>query len=144
MDNVDVVDAESNSIWIRDYGANTVYTNHNDGRVLVDWLYNRNRPDDDAIPDALAEHMGLDLYSTIESPGDLMNTGGNWMSDGFGTAFASELILEENSGGSTWWTEYPDHTRRRLTKSWRPTTALTPTSKWTSCPTTASTTSTCT
>ena len=114
MDNVDVVDAESNSIWIRDYGANTVYTNHNDGRVLVDWLYNRNRPDDDAIPDALAEHMGLDLYSTIESPGDLMNTGGNWMSDGFGTAFASELILEENSGGSTWWTEYPDHTEEEI------------------------------
>ena len=98
----------------RDYGANTVYTNHNDGRVLVDWLYNWNRPDDDAIPDALAEHMGLDLYSTIESPGDLMNTGGNWMSDGFGTAFASELILEENSGGSTWWTEYPDHTEEEI------------------------------
>jgi len=76
MDSVEVVDAASNSIWIRDYGANTVYTEYNDGRVLVDWLYNRPRPDDDAIPDVLAAHMGLDLYSTIESPGDLMNTGG--------------------------------------------------------------------
>ncbi|MED5318600.1 MAG: agmatine deiminase family protein, partial [Bacteroidota bacterium] len=110
MDSVEVVDAESNSIWIRDYGANTVYKEYNDGRVLVDWLYNRPRPDDDAIPDVLAAHMGLDLYSTIESPGDLMNTGGNWMSDGFGTAFASELILEENGGGNNWWTTFPDHT----------------------------------
>lgn len=110
MDSVEVVDAESNSIWIRDYGANTVFTEYNDGRVLVDWLYNRPRPDDDAIPDVLAAHMGLDLYSTIESPGDLMNTGGNWMSDGFGTAFASELILEENGGGNNWWTTFPDHT----------------------------------
>lgn len=114
MDSVEVVDAPSNSIWIRDYGANTVYTEYNDGRVLVDWLYNRPRPDDDAIPDVLAEHMGLPLYSTIESPEDLMNTGGNWMSDGYGTAFASELILEENSGGSTWWTDYPDHTEPEI------------------------------
>ena len=114
MDSVEVVDAASNSIWIRDYGANTVYTEYNDGRVLVDWLYNRPRPDDDAIPDVLAAHMGLDLYSTIESPGDLMNTGGNWMSDGYGTAFASELILEENGGGTSWWTTYPDHTEEEI------------------------------
>ena len=86
MDSVEVVDAESNSIWIRDYGANTVYKEYNDGRVLVDWLYNRPRP------------------------GDLMKTGVNWMSDGFGTAFASELILEENGGGNNWWTTFPDHT----------------------------------
>ena len=114
MDSVEVVDAASNSIWIRDYGANTVYTEYNDGRVLVDWLYNRPRPDDDAIPDVLAAHMGLDLYSTIESPGDLMNTGGNWMSDGYGTAFASELILEENGGGTSWWTTFPDHTEEEI------------------------------
>ena len=110
MDSIEVVDVPTNSIWIRDYGANTVYTEWNDGRVLVDWLYNRPRPDDDAIPDALADHMGLTLYSTIESPSDLMNTGGNWMSDGYGTAFASELILEENNGDQSWWTTFPDHT----------------------------------
>jgi agmatine deiminase len=114
LDNVEIVEAPSNSIWIRDYGANTVYTEWNDGRVLVDWLYNRPRPDDDAIPDVLAEHMDIDLYSTIEEPGDLMNTGGNWMSDGFGTAFASELILEENGGGNTWWTTFPDHTEGEI------------------------------
>jgi agmatine/peptidylarginine deiminase len=110
MDSIEVVDVPTNSIWIRDYGANTVYTEGNDGRVLVDWLYNRPRPDDDAIPDALADHMGLTLYSTIEAPSDLMNTGGNWMSDGYGTAFASELILEENNGDQSWWTTFPDHT----------------------------------
>ena len=114
LDSIEVVDAPSNSIWIRDYGANTVYTEWNDGRVLVDWLYNRPRPDDDAIPDVLAEHMGLELYSTIESPGDLMYTGGNWMSDGYGTAFASELILEENMGGSSWWTTFPNHSESEI------------------------------
>ena len=114
LDSIEVVDASTNSIWIRDYGANTVYTEWNDGRVLVDWIYNRPRPADDAIPDALAEHMGLDLYTTLETPLDLMNTGGNWMSDGFGTAFASDLVLEENNGDFVGWTTYPDHTEEEI------------------------------
>lgn len=109
MENVLVVDGAYDSIWIRDYGAHTVYGEWNDERVLVDWLYNRPRPNDDAIPDLLAETLDIPLYSTTAAPTDLMNTGGNWMVDGFGTAFASELILDENDGGSSWWTDFPDH-----------------------------------
>lgn len=114
MAQVTVVPAEYNSIWIRDYGATTVYGNWNDDRVLVDWLYNRPRPLDDAIPDLLGEQLDIPVYSATAQPFDLMNTGGNWMSDGFGTAFASELIIEENSGGSTWWTDYPSHTEAEI------------------------------
>lgn len=114
LENVQIVETEYNTIWIRDYGANTVYGNWNDDRVLVDWIYNRPRPEDDAIPDVLAETMGIDLYSTTAEPNDLMNTGGNWMSDGFGTAFASELVLDENDGGSTWWTDFPNHTEAEI------------------------------
>ena len=114
LENVDIVSAEYNSIWIRDYGANTVYGSWNDDRVLVDWMYNRPRPDDDVIPDVLGDHMGLDVYTTTAEPTNLMNTGGNWMSDGFGTAFASELILEENDGGSSWWTDFPDHSEAEI------------------------------
>jgi agmatine/peptidylarginine deiminase len=114
LENVEIVLTDYNSIWIRDYGANTVYGSWNDDRVLVDWMYNRPRPDDDVIPDVLGDHMGIDVYTTTAEPTDIMNTGGNWMSDGFGTAFASELILEENDGGSTWWTDYPDHTEAEI------------------------------
>ena len=114
LENIDIVDAEYNSIWIRDYGANTVYGSWNDNRILVDWKYNRPRPEDDIIPDVLGEAMGIDVYSTTAEPTDLMNTGGNWMSDGFGTAFASELVLDENDGGSTWWTDYPDHSESEI------------------------------
>jgi agmatine deiminase len=109
LDNVDIVEADLNSIWIRDYGANTVYGSLNDDRILVDWMYNRPRPDDDVIPDVLAAHMGIEIYSTTAAPTDLMNTGGNFMTDGFGTAFESELIIDENQGGTTWWTSFPDH-----------------------------------
>jgi agmatine deiminase len=109
LTNVTVLDEQINSVWIRDYGANTCYGSEVGDLFLVDWIYNRPRPDDDVIPDALASHMGLDLYSTTTAPNDLMNTGGNFMSDGFGTAFASELILDENQGGSAGWTNYPNH-----------------------------------
>ena len=114
LENVEIVSAEYNSIWIRDYGANTVYGSWNDDRVLVDWMYNRPRPDDDVIPDVLGDHMGLDVYTTTAEPTDLMNTGGNWLSDGCGTGFASELILEEKDGGSSWWTDFPDHSEAEI------------------------------
>jgi agmatine/peptidylarginine deiminase len=114
LENVLIVEGEYDSVWIRDYGAHTVYGEWNDERVLVDWLYNRPRPNDDAIPDLLAETLDIPLYSTTAAPTDLMNTGGNWMVDGFGTAFASELILDENDGGSSWWTDYPDHTESEI------------------------------
>ncbi|NEN23615.1 hypothetical protein G3O08_08885 [Cryomorpha ignava] len=100
LDNIDFVNVDLNSIWIRDYGANTVYGNRVDTLLLVDWIYNRPRPDDDVIPQELADHMGLNLYSTTSSPTDLVNTGGNFMSDGQGTAWASELVLEENELGN--------------------------------------------
>ena len=109
LDNVDIIEQDLNTIWIRDYGANTVYGSWNDDRILVDWIYNRPRPDDDVVSDALGEHLGIDVYSTTAEPHDLMNTGGNFMSDGFGTAFESELIIEENNGENTWWTTFPDH-----------------------------------
>jgi len=110
LDNIDIIEEPVNSIWIRDYGANTVYGSWNDDRILVDWIYNRPRYDDDVIPDVLGAHMGIDVYSTTAEPYDLMNTGGNYMSDGFGMAFESELITEENDGNTLWWTTCPDHT----------------------------------
>lgn len=96
MNNISLLEAGYNSVWIRDYGANTVYANGVDSLLLVDWIYNRPRPLDDVSPEAVADFKGIPLYTTTAAPSDLVNTGGNFMSDGFGTAFASELILEEN------------------------------------------------
>ncbi|MDX1408670.1 MAG: agmatine deiminase family protein, partial [Saprospiraceae bacterium] len=45
--NIEYIDAEYNSIWVRDYGANPAYLGEVDSLVLVDWIYNRPRPDDD-------------------------------------------------------------------------------------------------
>lgn len=98
--NLDFLEVPFNSIWIRDYGPNTMYYNNVDSLFMVDWMYNRPRPDDDAMPEEHALFHDVPIYSTTSSPIDLINTGGNWMSDGHGTAFASELILEENEPGN--------------------------------------------
>jgi agmatine/peptidylarginine deiminase len=98
--NVSFIEGPFNSVWIRDYAANTMYFNDVDDLFLVDWIYNRPRPDDDVMPDLHAQFHNIDLYTTTVAPTDLVNTGGNWMSDGFGTAFASELIIEENEPGN--------------------------------------------
>lgn len=98
--NVKFIHVPYNSIWIRDYGANSVYINDVDSLILVDWIYNRPRPADDALPEAYANLLGVPYYQTLQAPGDLVHTGGNFMSDGFGNAFSSELVLEENDPGN--------------------------------------------
>ncbi len=98
--NIIYLDRNWDSIWIRDYAGNTVYTDDVGERALVDWIYNRPRPNDDDAPAAHAALLGIDFYETNSSPNDLVNTGGNYMSDGLGNAFASELILEENEAGN--------------------------------------------
>ncbi len=100
LTNLDFLEVGYNTIWLRDYSAHTAYLNDVDSLVLVEWIYNRPRPDDDAMPVEQAAHKGITLYSTTQAPNDLVNTGGNWMVDGFGTAFSSALILEENEPGN--------------------------------------------
>ncbi len=112
--NISFIEIAYNSIWIRDYGANSVYVDDVDSLILVDWIYNRPRPLDDVIPDAYAGELGLDLYSTITPPNDIMATGGNFMADGSGLAFSSELITDENDGSGPYSLSYPNHSETEL------------------------------
>jgi len=85
-----------NSVWIRDYGPNTVYDQRSDSLMLIDWLYNRPRPQDDHISEAIALQLDLPFKSMSCPPYDLVNIGGNFINDGLGTAFSSRLVLGEN------------------------------------------------
>ena len=113
--NIDYIEAPYNSIWIRDYGANTCYANMVEDVFLTDWIYNRPRPSDDVIPDAYGNYLGLDVYSTTANPNKIMSTGGNWMSDGDGVAFSSNLVLDENDGNGDFGSlSYPNHNEAEL------------------------------
>ncbi|MEL6132261.1 MAG: agmatine deiminase family protein, partial [Bacteroidota bacterium] len=97
-ENVYFLEAAFNSVWVRDYGGYTVYANEVKERFLADWLYNRPRPLDDQIPRALSEFLDIPLYEMNSSPWQLVHTGGNFLTDGMGTGFSSELVLQENMG----------------------------------------------
>jgi agmatine/peptidylarginine deiminase len=100
LTNVIFLNTNSDSIWIRDYAGNTIYSDDVGERALTDWIYNRPRPNDDVMPSAHADLLDFPIYITDSGINDLVNTGGNYMSDGLGNAFASELILEENQPGN--------------------------------------------
>ena len=101
--NVEFLITPTNSIWIRDYGPNSVYAGGVDSLYFVDWIYNRpTRLKDDTIATTVAPYLGVPLYATSKAPNDLVHTGGNFMSDGLGTGFSSRLVLEENKPGNSY------------------------------------------
>jgi len=96
LTNVHYLIVPYNSIWCRDYGPWNIYTNDVDSLALIDWIYNRPRPKDDTMPSGIMRYTGLPMYEMTTAPYDLIHTGGNYMVDGFGTAFSSKLVLNEN------------------------------------------------
>lgn len=99
LSNITFLNAPFNSIWSRDYGPEVIYENEVDSLFLLDWIYNRPRPLDDALADEIGDAKDIAVYSTTQAPYDLVHTGGNFMADGFGTGFSSELVLDENGAG---------------------------------------------
>ena len=85
-----------NTIWVRDYGPWTAYSNSADTLNIIDWIYNRPRPLDDVTPEFFANYINVPIYQTTTNPYNLIHTGGNLFIDGHGTAFSSNLIIEEN------------------------------------------------
>lgn len=92
----------SNTIWARDYGPWAVYSGISDSLKLIDWIYNRPRPGDDTNSVTIGQFLNIPVHRTLVAPNDLVNTGGNYMVDGNGTAFASKLILSENAAGNSY------------------------------------------
>ncbi len=82
--------AQTDSYWVRDYGPWFVF----DGDLnpgIVDFPYNRPRPNDNNIPAAVASYLGIDLYGM-----NLIHTGGNYMCSGMGQAASTDLVYDEN------------------------------------------------
>lgn len=94
--NVSFLNYPYNSVWCRDYGLWSAYTSDVDSLVTIDWIYNRPRPNDDNLPVLMGNMLGTPVYQTNTAPWNLIHTGGNFMTDGFGTGFSSKLILDEN------------------------------------------------
>lgn len=96
-DNIEFVVASFNSVWIRDYGPQSIYLHGTNELAFIDWIYNRPRPADNAIPSVMANYLNVPLYEMTTAPNRLVATGGNFMTDGFDRGFSSKLILTENN-----------------------------------------------
>lgn len=90
MDNVDFMVEPHNTYWTRDYGP--WFIREEDQVSIINFTYNRPRPDDDIIPAKIADIYGAAVYNM-----PVVHTGGNYMNDGFGIAAQTELIYEENT-----------------------------------------------
>lgn len=88
--NCQFIQAASDSYWTRDYGPWFIADGNNDVGI-VNFTYNRPRPNDNLVPVSVANYLGVDYYNM-----DLSATGGNWMCDGFGNGVSTDLIWEEN------------------------------------------------
>ncbi|NVO19588.1 MAG: agmatine deiminase family protein [Bacteroidetes bacterium] len=82
--------APTDSYWTRDYGPWYVtYGNLQTG--IIDFPYNRPRPNDDEIPKRVAEMQGIEWFGM-----NVIHTGGNYMTDGLHQASSTTLVYDEN------------------------------------------------
>lgn len=92
MSNVEFIITNTDSYWTRDYGPWFIFDGNGDFGI-VDPIYNRPRPNDDAAPGAIGSAWGVPVYGmAIETPG------GNHMSNGLGTSISTDLVYAENPG----------------------------------------------
>ena len=91
MSNVSFMIAPTDSYWTRDFGPWFIMDG-NDQVAIVDFVYNRPRPNDNMIPQTFATQQNFTYYGM-----NVQQTGGNYMSDGINTAAQTTLVCEENT-----------------------------------------------
>ena len=90
MDNASFLITPTDSYWVRDYGPWFVFDGDNNPGI-VDFPYNRPRPNDNNVPAAVADMLGITLYGM-----NVYHTGGNYMTTGMGQSSSTDLVYDEN------------------------------------------------
>lgn len=85
-----------NSVWARDYGPRYVY--EGDVRVITDHKYNRStRTSDDNQPVVFSQFRKHQYYDMGLGSTQVVHGGGNYHLNGSGDAYATQLIVNENT-----------------------------------------------
>jgi agmatine/peptidylarginine deiminase len=93
--NCTFVHQDPNTYWTRDYSPWYI-TVDNSEVAIINFPYNRPRPNDNDVPILMANELGIDLYGM-----NIEHTGGNYMCDGYGAAASTDLVWEENTNQTT-------------------------------------------
>lgn len=91
LSHVHFIVAQTDSVWMRDYGPRFIA--HQGMRGIVDHIYNRPRPHDDRIPIVIGADWNEPVY---ELP--LVHGGGNFHLFRNRDAFMTRLVVNENPG----------------------------------------------
>ena len=89
--NCTYVHQNPDSYWTRDYSPWFIAVDDSEV-AIVNFPYNRPRPNDNDAPILMANELGVDLYGM-----DVTHTGGNYMCDGYGIAASTDLVWEDNT-----------------------------------------------
>ncbi|MDA3819447.1 MAG: agmatine deiminase family protein [Candidatus Delongbacteria bacterium] len=89
-DNVSYHNVPADTYWTRDYSPWFIQHGNPPEAGIVNFDYNRNRPDDNNVPVAFGSLLGVDVFGM-----DLFHAGGNYMCDGMGKAASSQLVFME-------------------------------------------------
>ena len=92
-DNITIVPASLDSVWIRDFGPFFIHTEAKK-REIVDCLYNRPRPNDDKFPATIGKLLDVKVH-----PCKLILPGGNFQTDGHGVAILTDVVFDAGEGG---------------------------------------------
>lgn len=91
MSNCNFIQVPHDSYWTRDYGP--WYVTDGNGQIsIINFTYNRPRPNDNNIPVEMASFLSLDYFNM-----DLVEAGGNYMTDSSGISVSTDLVWEENT-----------------------------------------------
>jgi len=85
---------DPDSYWTRDYSPWFIAVDDSEV-AIINFPYNRPRPNDNDVPILMANDLGIDLYGM-----DVTHTGGNYMCDGYGMAASTDLVWEDNTSQS--------------------------------------------
>jgi len=96
MANVGFINAETNSIWVRDYGPWFVML-PDGSQGIFNYSYNRPRPLDNNFPVVIGAEWSIPVYTST-----VIHTGGNYMSSGLGQSMSTDMVYLENGGDEAW------------------------------------------
>jgi len=81
----------TDSYWTRDYSPFFIVDGNNEVGI-VNFPYNRPRPNDDDVPMNLATYINMDWYGM-----NVVHTGGNYMTDGYGASASTDIVYSESN-----------------------------------------------
>ncbi|MEZ7892826.1 MAG: agmatine deiminase family protein [Candidatus Wallbacteria bacterium] len=103
-ENLQIVKADLDSVWMRDFGPFFIYKSDRT-REIIDCVYNRPRPNDDKFPQIIGKTLNIKV-----NPCKLILPGGNFQTDGHGVAIVTDVVFDPSQGGD------PNMTREQFEK----------------------------